>query len=147
MKLRRFCPVLEKESALHLSGTEGELHGTLLDRSVLERFNRSYREAVLGMFVFQSLYEVREQTEKWLKEYNEERPQESLGHLTPREYLEPKSRKFLITRGCNCGTGTNKHLIKERMKSLRGASHLIKETRHPYWDSCKCAQSAHLCTR
>jgi putative transposase len=39
------------------------------------------------MFVFQSLAEVREQTEKWLKEYNEERPHESLGHLTPREYL------------------------------------------------------------
>jgi putative transposase len=42
---------------------------------------------VLDMFVFQRLAEVREQTEKWLKEYNEERPHESLGHLTPREYL------------------------------------------------------------
>jgi len=39
------------------------------------------------MFVFQSLYEVREQTDKWLKEHNEERPHESLGHLPPREYL------------------------------------------------------------
>jgi putative transposase len=48
----------------------------------LERFDRSYREAVLDMFVFQSLHEVREQTEKWLKEYNEERPHEFLGHLT-----------------------------------------------------------------
>jgi putative transposase len=28
---------------------------------------------------FQDLREVREQTEKWLKEYNEERPHESLG--------------------------------------------------------------------
>jgi len=46
-----------------------------------------YREAVLDMFVFQRLSEVREQTERWLKEYNEERPHESLGHLTPREYL------------------------------------------------------------
>ena len=39
------------------------------------------------MFVFQSLAEVREQTEQWLKEYNEERPHESLGDMTPREYL------------------------------------------------------------
>lgn len=57
-----------------------------MQNGFIERFNRSYREAVLDMFVFQSLYEVREQTEKWLKEYNEERPHESLG-LTPREYL------------------------------------------------------------
>ena len=58
-----------------------------MQNGFIERFNRSYREAVLDMFVFQSLYKVREQTEKWLKEYNEERPHESLGHLTPREYL------------------------------------------------------------
>ena len=60
----------------------------------IERFNRSYREAVLDMFVFQSLREVGEQTEKWLKEYNEERPHESLGHLPPREYLNPKTGNF-----------------------------------------------------
>jgi putative transposase len=40
----------------------------------------SYREAVLDMFVFQSLSQVSEQTEKWLREYNEERPHESLGN-------------------------------------------------------------------
>ena len=57
-----------------------------MQNGFIERFNRSYREAVLDMFVFQSLAEVREQTERWLKEYNEERPHESLGHLTPREY-------------------------------------------------------------
>jgi len=30
----------------------------------IERFNRSYREAVLDMFVFQTLSEVRKQIEK-----------------------------------------------------------------------------------
>jgi putative transposase len=61
--------------------------GRPMQNGFIERFNRSYREAVLDMFVFQSLAEVREQTALWLKEYNEERPHKSLGHLTPREYL------------------------------------------------------------
>jgi putative transposase len=39
------------------------------------------------MYIFQTLTEVKEQTEKWLREYNEERPHESLGNMTPREFL------------------------------------------------------------
>jgi len=41
-----------------------------MQNGFIERFNRSYREAELDMFVFQSLEEVREQMEKWLKEYD-----------------------------------------------------------------------------
>lgn len=73
-----------------------EQHGVMLEfikpgrpmqNGFIERFNRSYREAVLDMFVFQSLDEVRQQTEQWLKEYNEERPHDALGDMTPREFL------------------------------------------------------------
>jgi putative transposase len=39
------------------------------------------------MFVFKHLKEVQEITESWVKQYNEERPHESLGNLTPKEYL------------------------------------------------------------
>jgi putative transposase len=56
------------------------------------------REALLDMFVFQSLLEVRDQTEKWLKEYNDERAHDSLHDMTTREYLLTKktsSRKTL----------------------------------------------------
>lgn len=68
-----------------------EQHGIILDfispgkpmqNGFIERFNRSYREAVLDMYLLRTLDEVREQTEYWIKEYNEERPQESLGNLT-----------------------------------------------------------------
>lgn len=61
--------------------------GKPMQNGFIERFNRSYREAVLDMYIFQTLTEVEEQTERWLKEYNEERPHESLGNKTPREFL------------------------------------------------------------
>jgi putative transposase len=61
--------------------------GWPMQNGFTETFNRSYCEAVPDMFVFQRVSEVREQTEPWLKEYNEERPHNSLGHPTPREYL------------------------------------------------------------
>jgi len=35
---------------------------------------------------------VREQTEMWLNEYNEERPHDSLGDMTPREFLLTQNR-------------------------------------------------------
>jgi putative transposase len=61
--------------------------GKPMQNGFIERFNRSYRQAVLDMYVFQTLNEVREQTDKWLKEYNEERPHDALGDMTPREFL------------------------------------------------------------
>src|SRR5690349_2896123 len=61
--------------------------GKPMQNGFIERFNRSYRQAVLDMYVFQTLNEVWEQTETWIKEYNEERPHESLRDLTPREFL------------------------------------------------------------
>jgi putative transposase len=67
-----------------------------MQNGFIERFNRSYREAMLDMFVFQSLSEVREQTELWLKEYNEERPHKSLGHLTQGIFVNQKMRLLSI---------------------------------------------------
>jgi len=64
--------------------------GKPMQNGFIERFDRSYHEAVLDMYVFGRLEEVREQTERWIREYNEERPHESLGNLTPREYLLTK---------------------------------------------------------
>lgn len=58
-----------------------------MQNGFIERFNRSYRQAVLDMYVFQSLNEVREQTEKWIKDYNEGRPHDALGDLSPKEFL------------------------------------------------------------
>lgn len=60
--------------------------GRPMQNGFIERFNRSYREGVLDMYVFRTLEEVRERTEVWKNDYNEELPHDALGDLTPVEY-------------------------------------------------------------
>lgn len=80
--------------------------GKPMQNGFIENFNRSYRQAVLDMYVFQRLIEVREQTDKWIKKYNEERPHDALGDLTPREFLLTKNRKSLLSGSPKRGTLT-----------------------------------------
>ena len=67
--------------------------GKPTQNSYVERFNRTYRTEVLNMYAFKRLSEVREITDNWIREYNEERPHDSLGDLTPREYLMANSNR------------------------------------------------------
>lgn len=60
--------------------------GKPMQNGFIERFNRTYREEVLDMYVFNRISEVRDITEKWLIDYNEVRPHEALGNLPPVEY-------------------------------------------------------------
>ena len=51
----------------------------------VERLNRTYREELLDQHLFASLDDVREATYWWMIEYNEHRPHDALGDLTPLE--------------------------------------------------------------
>ena len=57
----------------------------------IERFNRTYREEVLDMNLFRNIQEVQQLTDQWIREYNNERPHQALGNLTPREYGQRKN--------------------------------------------------------
>ena len=60
--------------------------GRPMQNGFIERFNRSYRQGVLDMYVFRSLQEVKERTEQWMTDYNEQCPHDSLNGMTPVEY-------------------------------------------------------------
>lgn len=72
-----------------------EEHGVILElinpgkpaqNAFIERFNRTYRTETLDFYLFRTLNEAREITERWLNEYHSERPHESLNNLTSEEY-------------------------------------------------------------
>ena len=67
--------------------------GCPTQNSFIERFNGSYRRGVLDAYIFRTLSEARELTELWRRDYNEKRPHESLGNMTPYEY-----RKYIINK-------------------------------------------------
>ncbi|MGI5939773.1 MAG: integrase core domain-containing protein [Thermoleophilia bacterium] len=51
---------------------------------VIERFFRSPKEECVWQHNFRSFAEARQHVRSWIDHYNEERPHQSLGYLSPR---------------------------------------------------------------
>lgn len=68
----------------------------------IERFNGSYRRAVLDAYIFRTIEEVRQRTEVWNEYYNYERPHESLGNKTPMEFSKRRNDQdtSVVVRSC-----------------------------------------------
>lgn len=74
--------------------------GKPMQNGFIERFNGSYRRGVLDMYAFRTLSEVRERTERWLRDYNEDIPHDALNDLTPAEFRQfhnPETSSFAWT--------------------------------------------------
>ena len=70
--------------------------GKPAQNAYIERFNRSYREAILDMYLFHNIQEAQIMTNTWLKHYNEERPHEALNNTTPMNYMNQLHQHFSI---------------------------------------------------
>lgn len=66
----------------------------------IERFNRSMREEVLDLYLFNDLDEVREVLHHWRIAYNERRPHDALGDLPPAVYRR-RHEAHCSTSGCS----------------------------------------------
>lgn len=61
--------------------------GKPTENSYVERFNRTYREEVLSAWLIESLDQIKAITQEWIWHYNHHRPHESLGNLSPWQFL------------------------------------------------------------
>lgn len=73
--------------------------GCPTQNSYVERFNGSYRRGVLDAYLFRTLQDVRDITEKWQLDYNTTRPHEALENMTPMEFYEMKMKSSLVGAG------------------------------------------------
>jgi putative transposase len=53
----------------------------------IERFNRTFRDEILSMHLFESLDHVQQKANQWICKYNNKRPHRSLNRMTPRAFL------------------------------------------------------------
>ena len=53
----------------------------------IERFNRTFRDEILSMHLFESLDHVQQKANQWICKYNNKRPHRSLNRMSPRAFL------------------------------------------------------------
>ena len=60
--------------------------GKPVENAFIERFNGRLRDELLNGELFMGLLDARQKLEAWKRDYNQNRPHGSIGHLTPNEF-------------------------------------------------------------
>jgi len=61
-------------------------NGKPQQNAIIERFNKTFREDILDASLFTSIAHAQDLADKWVREYNEERPHQALDYKTPLAY-------------------------------------------------------------
>jgi len=69
--------------------------GKPAQNAYIERFNRTYRQAVLDKYIFRTLAEAKQLTKHWLEHYNLKRPHDALSGLSPVQFRLQHQNSFL----------------------------------------------------
>jgi putative transposase len=64
--------------------------GKPVENALIESFNGRLRDDCLNVQQFTSIAEAQAFVEAWRFDYNQRRPDSSLGHLTPNEFVEQR---------------------------------------------------------
>ena len=65
-------------------------------RTTPRKFNKTFRDAVLDSYIFETLDEVRNVTEDFIYDYNNHRPHDSLGGMPPVKYRNMNTKNLNI---------------------------------------------------
>lgn len=78
--------------------------GKPTQNAYVERYNRTFRGEVLDVYAFSDLAEVRDESTRWLYQYNHDRPHLSLDRMPPAAYRERHERSARVAepsvQGC-----------------------------------------------
>ena len=72
--------------------------GKPTQNAYIERFNRLYREDVLDAYLFTRIEQVRQISEEWRRDYNQNHPHKSLGRMSPIRYMKENKSNYFINQ-------------------------------------------------